>query len=137
MNKKPHKILNIKSDISQIYLVERFINELFTEFKLPKKYFNKTLLCVSEAVVNSINHGNKNNKEKRVLISVKCAINSLKIKVHDEGNGFNMDIIEDPTKKENLKKESGRGIHIIKALSDEVRYNNEQKCLELKIVCSE
>ena len=52
--------------------VEAFVNELFISNNIPPKHFNNVLLCVSEAVVNSIQHGNKNDANKKVSIFADC-----------------------------------------------------------------
>lgn len=130
------KILVIKSEISQLKRVESFLYEVFLEFKLSQKNFNKVFLCISEAVVNSIEHGNKNDKNKTVSIGVDCNKNQIEVYIKDEGLGFNIDVLEDPTQKSNLKKESGRGIHIIKSLSDKIEYNSKENFIRFKIICS-
>ncbi len=72
MINKPSKILVIKSNISELKHVEEFLYEVFREYNLPARYYNKTYLCISEAVVNSIKHGNQNDSKKNVSISVEC-----------------------------------------------------------------
>lgn len=134
---KNRKILIINSDKSKLIKVQGFINEIFSQFNIPKKYFNKVFLCVSEAVVNSIEHGNKNEFNKEVAIHVDCKIKSLDVKVSDEGEGFNYHELEDPTCAENIKNESGRGLHIIKSFSETIKYVYEDKCIQFKINLSE
>jgi len=48
----------------------------------------------------------------------------MKIAVEDEGKGFNPLKLSDPTLNENLLKENGRGIYLMKHLMDEVRFEN-------------
>lgn len=131
----PPKILVIKSEISELRKVEDFLIDIFKEFKLAQKYFNKIYLCVSEAVVNSIKHGNKNNKDKTVLIEVNCKNRELKVRIEDEGEGFDVDKIEDPTSLSNLKNESGRGIFIIRNMSNKLEYNEKGNRIQFKIEC--
>lgn len=130
------KILIIKSEISQLKKVEKFLTEVFKEFNLSQKNFNKVFLCISEAVINSIEHGNKNDKNKIVLIGVDCNKNQIDVYIKDEGKGFNMDKLEDPTNEVNIKKESGRGIHIIKSISEKIVYNRKENFIRFKITCS-
>jgi len=132
---KTPKILTIKSDISELKNVESFVNKLFMSNNIPPKHFNNVLLCVSEAVVNSIQHGNKNDANKKVSIFADCESESIIVKVKDEGEGFNFEDIPDPSLKENLKNESGRGIHIIKALSEQIEYCNKSNSIQFKIKC--
>jgi serine/threonine-protein kinase RsbW len=132
---RPPKILDIKSDISELRKVERFLTEIFREFNLTEKYFNNTYLCISEAVVNSIKHGNKNDINKNISIVVNCNLTELNVLVEDEGNGFDLSVIPDPTCEKNLKNESGRGIFIIKALTSKIEYNEKGNRIQFKINC--
>ena len=131
----PPKILVIKSDVSELINVEIFVNELFGECNIPDKYFNRVYLCISEAVVNSIKHGNRNDKNKVVSIIADCDAKDLNIEIKDEGEGFNLDKVKDPTDSANLKNETGRGIHIIKSLSEQIEYNKKGNSIHLKIEC--
>jgi serine/threonine-protein kinase RsbW len=133
-NRTP-KILDIKSDISELRKVESFLTEIFIEFNLTQKYFNNTYLCISEAVVNSIKHGNKNDINKSISIVVSYDVTELNVLIEDEGNGFDLNIIPDPTCEENLKNEWGRGIFIIKALTNRIEYNDKGNRIQFKINC--
>ncbi|MFW6327434.1 MAG: ATP-binding protein [Bacteroidota bacterium] len=132
MKKYPDK-LAIQSDKKELKQVERFLRQLFAEEHLPEQAFNKVLLCVSEAVVNSIEHGNKNEKYKTVTLEVYCNDKDISIVVADEGDGFDYRKVADPTSKENIIKENGRGIFIMKSLCNELKFKQKGKCVELKI----
>ncbi len=98
------------------------MEEIFTESRLNMNYFNRVFLGISEAVSNSIVHGNCLDKSKRVFIRVVYTENKLHIEIKDEGDGFIAESIADPTTIENLKKENGRGIFILQQIADEVNY---------------
>lgn len=132
MNKHP-EILAIKSDKRELEKVEKFLFQIFEKEELPKECFNKVYLCISEAVINSIEHGNKNDKEKQVDIQINCMKGNVCIEVHDEGDGFDFSMVEDPTQKSNIKKETGRGIHIMKSLCSKVEFRNQGKSVAIKI----
>lgn len=135
MINKPPKILVIKSDVDELKKVEDFIINIFNENKLELKYFNKIYLCVSEAVLNSIKHGNKNDLKKNVLIKIACNTEQFKIQVEDEGDGFDINKIKDPTKRRNIKNEEGRGIFIITKLSERIEYNKKGNLVQFNIDC--
>ena len=75
-----------------------------------------------EALRNAMIHGNKFSPDKTVKIEVDVNPGVVVISVEDEGEGFNPDSLPDPTLDENLLKESGRGVYLIKHLMDEVYY---------------
>ncbi len=135
MINKPPKILVIKSDVAELKKVEDFIINIFNDNNLELKYFNKIYLCVSEAVLNSIKHGNKNDLQKNVSIKIDFDTEQFKIQVEDEGDGFDINMIEDPTKRKNLKNEEGRGIFIIKKLSEQIEYNKKGNLVQFNIDC--
>lgn len=114
--------LVISSQLVNINKVRCFLEEIFTESCLNMNYFNRVFLGISEAVNNSIVHGNCLDKDKQVLIRVVYAEDQLQIEVKDEGDGFIVESIADPTIGVNLKKESGRGIFILQQIADEVEY---------------
>jgi serine/threonine-protein kinase RsbW len=134
-NSKPPKKLIIKSETSELIKVERFLKEFFDECCVPRKSFNNVYLCLSEAVINSIEHGNKYDVNKEIHIFADCVSRTLKVKIKDQGKGFDHKVIPDPTKKENLRKECGRGIHIMKSLSDKIIYNKNEISILFKIDC--
>jgi serine/threonine-protein kinase RsbW len=102
--------------------VRIFLDEIFSESCLNRNYFNRVFLGISEAVNNSIVHGNCLDKDKLVFIRVVFKDDQLQIEVKDEGVGFTVDGLANPTVNENLKKENGRGIFIMQNIADEVKY---------------
>jgi len=131
----PPKIIRIRSNNSELPKVETFIKDYFNEYNICNKYFNQVWLCVSEAVINSIQHGNKNDSQKEVSINVNCGTGILIAKVKDQGQGFDHNFIPDPTKNENLLKESGRGIHIMKKMADEIIFDKNEIEIVFNINC--
>ncbi|SRR5690554_3702597 len=130
---KNSEILAIKSDKKELEKVEKFLQEIFEKENLPNQCFNKVYLCISEAVINSIEHGNKNDRTKEVDIQINCSRGNLCIEVHDQGDGFDYELVEDPTTKENIKRETGRGIHIMKSLCNQVEFKNRGKSVSIQI----
>ena len=135
MKTRPPKILVIKSDVEELKKVEDFLVDIFDECRFQKGYFNKIYLCISEVVVNAIKHGNRNDYDKIVSIVVECGDEGINIQIEDEGEGFDMKNVEDPTLKANVYKESGRGIFIIKNLSNEMEYNEKGNRVQIKMEC--
>ena len=77
-------------------------------------------LAVREAVANAVKHGNKFDQTKQVKITFEKRTHELLIVVEDEGAGFELNQVPDPTNSENLLKESGRGIFFMQSFMDEV-----------------
>jgi serine/threonine-protein kinase RsbW len=77
-------------------------------------------MSVREAITNAVLHGNQQDQDKTVDVTIRRSADSLEIKVHDQGLGFNPQAVPDPTKEENLLKTSGRGIFFMRTFMDEV-----------------
>lgn len=135
MISNPPKILVVQSQISELKKVEEFIRDILEKYNLKQKYFNKIYLCVSEAVINSIKHGNKNDKRKKITVGVDCKNQVLVLNIEDEGDGFDINQLQNPTHTENLRSESGRGIFIIKNMSDKLEYNEKGNRIQFNIEC--
>jgi serine/threonine-protein kinase RsbW len=110
---KEYKLI-IPSDLEQLEKVHEFIYSICQENQISDDDEFKINLAVSEAVSNSIIHGNRNEYEKNVEINFKLMDNEITISISDEGEGFDIESAPDPTTEENLLKESGRGIFLIK-----------------------
>lgn len=135
MKESPAHILVIKSKLEEIDKVDKFLQDIFEFHNLPQACYNKVFLCVSEAVNNSIVHGNKKVAHKQIEVLINCKQQSIEVTVSDEGTGFNIDAVPDPTHIDNLLKESGRGIHIIKSISDKIEFNEQTNSLHFQINC--
>ena len=80
-------------------------------------------IALGEALENAIIHGNREDPGKRVYLTCRCtADGEVTITVQDEGPGFETGTIPDPTAPENRLRTSGRGIYLMKAFMDEVRF---------------
>lgn len=95
-------------------------------FGLPVDEFNKMMIAVTEVVMNAIVHGNKENTYKKVKVYVEHDDKSMKIIVIDEGDGFDIKRLPDPTDTENILDLHGRGVFIARALVDEFFYQHHE-----------
>ena len=102
--------------------VEALVLEAAIKAGLNEDKYNNISLAVAEAISNSMKHGNKNDKKKRVFITIEADNEKMVITLKDEGDGFNPNEIPDPTKPENILKDSGRGIHIMRSLLDDLHF---------------
>ena len=80
-------------------------------------------IALDEAFVNAVKHGNKFDADKVIRVSAEVSAKEARFTIEDEGEGFDVNSIPDPTDPENLFKASGRGVLIIHNIMDEVRYN--------------
>ena len=111
-----------ESDRRVLPELERFFMNVLKDLNLPEQKYNSLILALSEASSNAIKHGNKNDSNKKVNIEIIIDEKKIEILIKDEGSGFDPSVIPDPTEPENLLKESGRGLYIIKSFVDDFFY---------------
>lgn len=116
--------LIITSEISNIVKVENFIESFAGCFSLPVDLYGKVSLSVIEAVNNAILSGNKQQPDKSVKLIAELTEDKFAVSVEDEGEGFDYENIPDPTLPDNVKKVAGRGLYLMKTLSDELVFEN-------------
>ena len=112
----------IPSEPNQIQKVEARAEELARGLGLSEDERDSLAIALTEVVANAIMHGNKNDPSKKVFIKFIVTPKILEIRVRDEGKGFRPEDVANPLEPENLYKESGRGIFIVKALMDDVKF---------------
>jgi serine/threonine-protein kinase RsbW len=126
-------IKEIKSSRGNIKEIEKLLLSVNDEFKLPEEQFNNLMIAVTELLLNAIVHGNKLDEKKIVKFAVGYDDKTMKIKIIDEGNGFDFSKISDPTVDENLLKTSGRGMFIVKSLVDDFDYKKTDEGFEINL----
>lgn len=112
------KEITINSSVENLVYVEREIEAIFDEFNISFDLFGNVLIAVTEAVNNAIQYGNRNDVTKQVIIRFQAKNQRLSVVIADEGQGFDYESLPDPTAPENLEKMEGRGIFLMKSLSD-------------------
>lgn len=118
-----HYQLELESDPNNLITVEEFVNYFAKDLGIDEDKMNGLMLSVTEATTNAIIHANKSDINKKVLIDVYINKGILTIVVKDEGKGFDPSKIPDPTAPENLLKDSGRGLYLMRVYMDALDYN--------------
>lgn len=123
--------IHIPSILDNIRIIESFIDNAKERFQLDDDLYGNIMIAVTEAVNNAIKHGNSGDVKKNVYLSLSLNASLLKFTIKDEGIGFNYENLPDPTSPENIKKPGGRGIFLMKHLSDEVEFKDRGRVVEL------
>ncbi|MFG0261315.1 MAG: response regulator [Novipirellula sp. JB048] len=139
--------------------VESILNEL-ADYD-PGQHM-QIAMALDEAIVNAMVHGNLEvaselkcvedgkpyleqiqerlmeplYRDRRVRFSMRADRHGVTFTIRDEGPGFNLSDVPDPTDPSNLDKEGGRGLLLINTFMDEVKHNekgNEITMVKLRI----
>jgi len=115
--------LEIESNAKNLITVEEFVNYFAVDLNINPDKIPGLLLAITEASTNAIIHANKGDETKLVTIDVTKDDKQLTIRVKDQGKGFDPSKIPDPTETDNLLKDSGRGIYLMRVYMDDLKFN--------------
>ena len=115
--------ITVPSEAAHVRTVSAKVLASLAPYKLDEETLFSLKLCIEEAVRNAIVHGNHSDRKLSVRISYKIDGGRIEIDVEDEGKGFDHKALPDPTKSDNLMKNCGRGVYIIKKMMDKAEFN--------------
>lgn len=118
--------LSIPSRLEEMHAVHALVGEAVKEYGLSEELAHWLELTISESMINAIQHGNHCDPAKTATLRISSTGDVLEIIVEDQGNGFALDTIADPTDAANLLKPCGRGILIIRSFMDEVNLTRSE-----------
>lgn len=90
------------------------------------------VLALDEAIANAIKHGNHEDPTKQVHVVVEFAPDEVTFTITDEGDGFDLNALPDPTDPSCLMRTCGRGVMLIYHIMDEVEYNARGNQVRMK-----
>ena len=126
--------LKLNSNPKNVLKVESFVERIASQFRLPPDTCGNILISVTEAVNNAIIHGNRQDETKFVEVHLSKIErgNKLAIKVCDQGAGFDHTKLKDPTAPENILCCNGRGVYLMRRLSDRVSFSDHGRVVEME-----
>lgn len=114
--------LTIPSDVRYIEHAVGVVTARCMELDLPPELWRLNIrVALTEALSNAILYGNREDVRKHVHLRAALHDRELVIEVEDEGPGFDLErCTRDPTLEENIEREDGRGLFLMRRLVDRV-----------------
>jgi serine/threonine-protein kinase RsbW len=114
--------VDIPSDVQYIEKVVELVQRECAMMKFGARQLMLNLaVALTEALSNAILRGNNDDPAKHVHVVARVDPARLVIEVRDEGEGFDLDTCTlDPTTPENVDREDGRGLFLMRQLMDRV-----------------
>lgn len=122
----------IPSKTGEGQAVQERIISLLEQLDYPMRDVFGVRLALEEALVNAIKHGNGMDPNKKVHIECRANRERIWIRIRDEGQGFDINALPDPTLEENLEKPSGRGVLLMREFMNKVEYNDRGNCVTME-----
>ena len=125
---------------SRVAMISPFVDQLMQFLKVFVGKFHCAAdsvldieISLREALANAMIHGNRENPVKMVHIAARCSMNGeVSITVQDEGEGFDDAALPDPTDPQRRLLTHGRGSYLMRALMDEVSFEQNGTFVRLK-----
>ena len=124
----------MESTLESVNRVEEMADQLAAQTGFDEDTRSGISMAVREAMINAVLHGNAYDAGKRVNVTFEANGKELVIIISDEGKGLDPSKVPDPLAPENLLKESGRGIFLMRAFMDDVRFRNLNPGNEITLI---
>ena len=125
---------SLESTLDSVNRAEEVAVDMANKMGFDEETINRISMAVREATVNAVLHGNQYDPKKKLTVAFENTGKDLVITVSDEGKGLNPEVIPDPLAPENLLKQSGRGIFLIRAFMDDLRIRNLAPGTEITMI---
>lgn len=124
-NKKKRFKLQISASTDNLQIIRDFIQKLAQEAHFDEEQIDQIALAVDEACTNAIKHAYKYDTSKKIDIEILLDTDKMEIVVTDFGPGFDPAKLPEPDINHSMKngKAGGLGIHLMKKVMDEVRFD--------------
>ncbi len=123
--------LEMPSDLTLMNAVLEYLLGRVARLGMIQVEQSNLYVALDEAFVNAVKHGNRNDPEKLLRVTSELSQHEAIFTVEDEGDGFNVAEIPDPTDPANLFKSTGRGVLLIYNIMDEVEYSERGNRLKM------
>jgi len=120
--KRENNRIIIPSSLNYLREVDEFVEQKLREEGVSPSLVTDIAISVTEVVTNAVCHGNKNDCGKKVTVSLEINKKQVAVRITDQGPGFDPGHLANPLAEENLLKDAGRGIFIVRSLMDEVKF---------------
>ena len=124
----------MESTLESVNKAEEMADQISSQAGFDEDTRGGISMAVREAMINAVLHGNAYDPAKRVNLTFEQNGQELIITITDEGKGLNPDEVPDPLAPENLLKQSGRGIFLMRAFMDEVRFRKLDPGTEITLI---
>ena len=125
-------ILELPNDIRSIEHAVEYVTRHCTSCCEYARRLNLNFrVGLTEALSNAMLYGNNSDPEKSVRVEVAIKLEEVSVRVTDQGVGFDPTTVPDPTLPANISKSGGRGLFLMKALMDEVQFNDRGNSVTL------
>lgn len=101
---------------------EKVAQEIDCTEEIRKTLPSELAVVLTEGLVNAIKHANNTDPNTEIHVRISVSNRNLRVAIHDNGVGFDLDAVPVPCFTSCGMEEKGRGIYILRSLMDSVQY---------------
>ncbi len=122
----------LRSNDKSIAQLTKLLDNVLKTANVSSDTYANVVISLIEAVKNAIEHGNKLDENRTVSINYTTIPEYLEFEITDSGEGFKQEKVPNPTTPENIEKEGGRGVFLMKQLASQCEYNEKGNAVRLR-----
>jgi serine/threonine-protein kinase RsbW len=128
--------LEVPTDVRLIGRIVQMVSREVRDLDFPPHLCSLNVpVALSEALSNAMLRGNADDPAKTVHVRMAVDDRGLVLEVSDEGRGFDLELCtQDPTTADNMLREDGRGLFLMRRLMDRVERYTEDKAPRRNVV---
>lgn len=115
--------ISIPSDTTAARQIQEDVEQALLDQQYEERERFGIRLALEEALVNAIKHGNQLDNSKKVHVRCRISPERCDIHIRDEGPGFNPEAVPNPMDPENLERDCGRGLLLMRHYMTEVVFH--------------
>jgi serine/threonine-protein kinase RsbW len=124
----------LDSTLESVNTAEETAQKMAAKAGFAEDESHQIAMSVREAAVNAVLHGNAYDPQKKMRMSIEQSGDAFIVSIADEGKGLKPEEVPNPLAQENILKQSGRGIFLIKSFMDEVRFRQLDPGTEITLI---
>lgn len=124
--------ISLESKPENVSEIQPYVDQIVQKYQIKSDLYGNILISLTEAITNAIVHGNQADQSKKVHVNSLFEKNLIRVKIQDEGDGFDFEDVPDPTDPMNILTLNGRGVFLMHQLSDGVEYSNNGSTVEIQ-----
>lgn len=126
--------LTLPSTLESVHRAEQEAEKFALQAGFNEDEVGNIAMAVRECAVNAVMHGNAYSPDKQVQFEIELVGQEMRVRVADQGAGFDPDGLPDPLAPENILRGSGRGIFLTRAFMDEVHFRKLDPGTEITLM---
>ncbi len=124
--------ISLDSSPDNVSEIQPYVDRIVQKYQVKSDLYGNILISLTEAITNAIVHGNQADQSKKVHVNSQFDKDLIRVKIQDEGEGFDFEDVPDPTDPMNILTLNGRGVFLMHQLSDGVEYSDNGSTVVIK-----